>query len=471
MSSNTKKVPLSNKEKKARYNAKLTEDKKAAYLEKQRICMKELCLKKKKQFNQLTECQQNLITNSKQEYERKRKADYRQSKKSEDTAGKIIVSGLGSYSRKSTLGKAVARVKRALPNSPRKTTAVVKRLCEHFDIQPGELTKKRTLVAIQVETIDCVKQFYLRDDISHQAPGKQDVIVVRDNNGKQKLQKKHIGMSVNEAYGLFKNEYPNLKIGKSKFAEFRPKHVLLTRDLPRNVCMCEYHANMILKLESLHHYIESIPTYTHKFPENCICVSATKECWLNNCDECLNGKLFLERYHNNEITEYEDVQWFQWETTSVTESFSALQKVQKETSLQEVFDFVISGLPSFLKHCYIKRCQSVSYEKDKEHSLTLDGYASLQIDFAENYSCVWQDEVQSAHWCKNQVTIFTAVMWSKNLTQVLLLFQIITITRKSPLSPFLISYWKAFYHKALNIYQFGQMVHLVSLKTAILVFY
>ena len=137
MSSNTKKVPLSK-----RYNAKLTEDKKAAYLEKQGIRTKELRLKKKKQFNQLTECQQNLITNSKQEYERKRKADYRQSKKSEDTAGKIIVSGLGSYSRKSTLGKAVARVKRALPNSPRKTTAVVKRLCEHFDIQPGELTKK-----------------------------------------------------------------------------------------------------------------------------------------------------------------------------------------------------------------------------------------------------------------------------------------------------------------------------------------
>ena len=60
---------------------------------------------------------------------------------------------------------------------------------------------------------------------------------------------------------------------------------------------------------------------------------------------------------------------------------------------------------------------SISYEKDKEHTLTSDGYASLQIDFAENYSGVWQDEVQSAHWCKNQVTIFTAVMWSKNLTQ------------------------------------------------------
>ena len=78
---------------------------------------------------------------------------------------------------------------------------------------------------------------------------------------------------------------------------------------------------------------------------------------------------------------------------------------------------MVSDLPSFLKHCYIKRSQSASYEKDKEHSLNSDGYATLQMDFAENYGCVWQDEVQSAHWCKNQVTILTAVMWSKNLTQ------------------------------------------------------
>ena len=52
------------------------------------------------------------------------------------------------------------------------------------------------------------------------------------------------------------------------------------------------------------------------------------------------------------------------------------------------------------------------------HSLLFIKYNnSLQIDFAENYSCVWQDEVQIAHWCGNQVTIFTVVMWSKNLTQ------------------------------------------------------
>ena len=35
----------------------------------------------------------------------------------------------------------------------------------------------------------------------------------------------------------------------------------------------------------------------------------------------------------------------------------------------------------------------------------------LQMDFAENFKCVAQDEVQTAHWNQSQVTLFTTVRW------------------------------------------------------------
>ena len=35
----------------------------------------------------------------------------------------------------------------------------------------------------------------------------------------------------------------------------------------------------------------------------------------------------------------------------------------------------------------------------------------LQVDFSENYTCVSQDEIQSAHWQQNQITLFTAALW------------------------------------------------------------
>ena len=35
----------------------------------------------------------------------------------------------------------------------------------------------------------------------------------------------------------------------------------------------------------------------------------------------------------------------------------------------------------------------------------------LQIDFAEDYTCVVQDEVQSFHWVQPQVSLFTVSTW------------------------------------------------------------
>ena len=38
----------------------------------------------------------------------------------------------------------------------------------------------------------------------------------------------------------------------------------------------------------------------------------------------------------------------------------------------------------------------------------------LQMDYAENYKCRAQDEVQSAHWNQDQVTHYTSVFWFRN---------------------------------------------------------
>ena len=62
---------------------------------------------------------------------------------------------------------------------------------------------------------------------------------------------------------------------------------------------------------------------------------------------------------------------------------------------------------SFLPHFFIKQKQSDSYMKLKEQVETNDSTAVLEINFAENYSTFWQDKVQSAHWPKNQITVFT----------------------------------------------------------------
>ena len=36
------------------------------------------------------------------------------------------------------------------------------------------------------------------------------------------------------------------------------------------------------------------------------------------------------------------------------------------------------------------------------------------MDFAENYTCQYQDEIQAAHWSQEQVTLFTLAIWVKD---------------------------------------------------------
>ena len=51
-------------------------------------------------------------------------------------------------------------------------------------------------------------------------------------------------------------------------------------------------------------------------------------------------------------------------------------------------------MPKFLKHCFINRKQTESYQLDKEEAQSFDSNTmTLQMDLAENYACTAQDEV------------------------------------------------------------------------------
>ena len=70
--------------------------------------------------------------------------------------------------------------------------------------------------------------------------------------GSRRLQKWHMTMSIKETYASFKEEYPNVKLGLSKFAELRPHDVKLSSETPVNVCQCTYHQNVIMAVDALH---------------------------------------------------------------------------------------------------------------------------------------------------------------------------------------------------------------------------
>lgn len=68
---------------------------------------------------------------------------------------------------------------------------------------------------------------------------------------------------------------------------------------------------------------------------------------------------------------------------------------------------------------FIKRRQS-EYFRDAQEKVS-DKYCVLQVDYSENFSIVEQNEIQSAHWSRKQLSIFTAHAWTQPATYPIVL--------------------------------------------------
>jgi hypothetical protein len=353
---------------------------------------------------------ESLTVEEKHQLVLERREDRIRKQKSRAKTGTVL-SPLGSaqssgkaYCRKSSLNRAVNVVKKSLPASPRKRRNVLRKLADEFGKDEDVATKH--LLSLAAETIEAVKNFYTRDDISRMAPGKRDVVTIKDQEGKKKLQKRHLYMSIKETYGVFKDENPNVKIGLTKFSTLRPPNVLLSSQTPSNVCTCVYHQNMFLALDAIHSHVPGIPVYSTDFSASCVLNPESDLCWFGNCSH--DGCGFEEKYPLPDTVKNLPAKWMKWQ-----EANGRLAKLENTGRVQDLYDHICS-MSKFLAHCHIKRLQSKQYELDKElASLQDSDIAVLQMDFAENYACIAQDEIQSAHWNQNQVTLFTTVTWLK----------------------------------------------------------
>jgi len=167
-----------------------------------------------------------------------------------------------------SFGKAKRRAENALPISPRKRVAVVRKL-PHNDLQSSSISSARNA---ELET--AVTQYYLSDSISRVMPAKSDFVTVRDKDGhkhKVKLQKKRLVRTVGECYQMFRMDHLECTVGLSKFAHLRPKNCVLTSDMPHNVCGYKYHNNIIILLENHHQKFPAVvPIYSSEFINCCL---------------------------------------------------------------------------------------------------------------------------------------------------------------------------------------------------------
>ena len=130
----------------------------------------------------------------------------------------------------------------------------------------------------QVTIKELVHAFYHSDDISWQALGCKDSIIIQetDEHGaktKQTEQVQYMLMFLKEA-SKFKEINTNTKIGLGKFCNLRPQRVKL---FPHQVCVCSCHENIRLLLTALKRHTQLSLDF-HSFVDQVTCNSSEKKC-------------------------------------------------------------------------------------------------------------------------------------------------------------------------------------------------
>lgn len=229
---------------------------------------------------------------------------------------------------------------------------------------------------------ELIINFYLSDNNSRRSPNVRDVIYVRDATGARVQEgKRHILHNLKELFEMFKEENPNSKVGLTTFAMLRPKQCVWPGRLQHQVvCVCEIHKNFEFLLNAA-----NCTKSTSNIVSSAVC--GNDECYLGVCGACprydeLEGDLF-----ENIDEEVDEVTYLQWMHTDSTE-------IKHVTSNIEDFKQLVKNyIPKIVEHDFVTRRQAGLIDRIKERFIKEEHAISMQVDFAQNYTCIIQNAV------------------------------------------------------------------------------
>ncbi|CAF1550492.1 unnamed protein product [Adineta ricciae] len=248
---------------------------------------------------------------------------------------------------------------------------------------------------LESAVIDAVKTFFDQDWISRVSSNKSDILLLK----KQSVAKRFMLLTIDEAFEKFKNDFPQYEIGRSKFFELKPRHVYSIA--PHDTCCCIYHENFDLVLKAWNR-VSNEQIDRGRLINETLCVPPNESCFYRDCQLCgeRQPSTFVRKSFDGD--EDDEIEWTSWKRT---ENRMASRQVVGSVSL--LLDDIDEQWKDFISHHHYTKMQQSAIAELKKKS-DVNGMVLIQMDFAQNFSLTSQREVQSAHFDKPQVTLFTA---------------------------------------------------------------
>lgn len=271
--------------------------------------------------------------------------------------------------------------------------------------------KKRTTVGKED-----IQNFYKREDVARILPQKR--FATKDGTG--------YGMqiSVKAAHSKYLAENHTKHVSLGKFAALRPKNVRKLAASHREYCACVYCVNIRYKLLVLSRTVKDSSkkkTCEKDIFDILLCSKSDNEhfhkpqCINGECSICENYDWKLQQFYN-EIPENKVLKWNRWEksTDSKTKKVKRIIVIKsgnKGTLLREMVEDIIKPAQgtTFFKHLHNAQWQNKQFSTLKN---TLPQNWTLQImDFAKNRGVFYQNEIKSAFFSPEQITMHPIVTY------------------------------------------------------------
>ena len=131
-------------------------------------------------------------------------------------------------------------------------------------------------------------------------------------------------------------------------------------------------------------------------------------CTHRTCKDCGVGQLrdklnpLLRAHTGGTVT------WRKWESTTYHHDQTVKSKKVLKTktgTLEELVLELLQEVAFLTQHLFVANWQKDMFNSAKQLPCSSTDTVVMVLDFAENYGCFHQDEIQTAHWAVNHVTV------------------------------------------------------------------
>ncbi|XP_033630608.1 uncharacterized protein LOC117292604 [Asterias rubens] len=305
----------------------------------------------------------------------------------------------------------------AMSLSALKNVKQQRKAARHFGCSRKLLQRARKQSAgrkgIPSERVKLIGNFYQAN--SNPLPDKKFV-------SKKTYKPRHLMEStVADLYHKYKKMHPDQPVSAGIFYSLRPKNVKTKAQAKYVGCLCEYCENINLKIEA----VNSIHKGTFKDGYDVIrttmcpkppgCDFNHPSCITRKCTKCGVDKMD-QRLHPILADPNKSIKWKRWTmvtTTCFTKKGTKQVKKRKPIEMKGTAMDLVTELKTeihpFSEHLFNKDWQN-NQQKNLLNNIHMDEVLGV-YDFAENFKCEHQREVQSAYYAQDSATVHPVVTY------------------------------------------------------------